>query len=657
MIENYDKLYLLIERVIDMDEMNIQILEIIADEENITSSELGNLFSVSSRTIRNRLQQIDEILTEDIAILVSKQGIGFHLEIQNKAAFNQLISENKELNNRNPQTKEGRISFIIDYLLLNDDYVNLNKISELLFVSRSTLSNDMVEVKNFFKPYQLKVEDHKNKGVKLTGKEKDIRRCLSQLSDKNNLFELFGGHERYIKITEILKQILTEYTIRLSDLSFQNLCNHLYILVERNKSKNYQKESEFNGLELVIDDHLMEAAKKIILDANKIFEIELSLGEIKYITIHLGGKQYLASLMDNHDIFQEIDTEKMIIELLETIYYDWNIDLRNDDQLKFNLILHFKPMIIRLLSGFEQENPMLEDIKKHLSFAYLLTFQSIHVVENNLEIKMTSDEISFISLHINLAIKKKMENKNKKNILILCDTGMVSSKMLANSITDRFSRYINNIVTDQINNLNQVNLTQFDLIITTTEAYFDTDIPKIQVNYFLNENDLIKIEKHLIPIEYRSIEAYFDKDLFVTLENVENKEDIISNMVDQIKQSKDLPDNFTDLILERESTGATDFKNYIALPHPKELVTESTIISIAILDQAIVWNTEEVQVVLLVSVQKKFNTELNLFYKVMSKFISSKEEVSKLIKHKNYKEFIKQIKEIEKKISLIDNHY
>lgn len=645
----YDRIYLVEEEVVDMDEIDIQILEKLAQEKSSTSSELATKFSLSSRTIRNRLRQISNELNDDIAKMESKAGIGFSIDIIDEKSFNEFIIEKKELNNINPQTKEGRINFIIDYLLLNDNYVNLNKLSELLFVSRSTLSNDMLKVKSFFEPYHLTVENHKKKGVKLTGKEKDIRQCLSQINDKNNLFELFGGHERYVKIKEILNQVLTEYTISLSDLGFQNLCNHLYILVERNKSKNYQEATEFNDLDLVLDDYLLKAAKKISSKVNKTFEIDLSLGETDYIAIHLGGKQYLALSNYDHDIFEDLNTHTVVIQFLEAVYYDWNIDLRSDDKLIFNLILHFKPMAIRLISGFEQKNPMLEDIKNHLSFAYLLTSQSIHIVENELETEISSDEISFISLHINLSLKRKIENKNKKNVLILCDTGMTSSQMLASIITDRFNKYINKITTNQINNLSKVDLSEFDLIITTTETSFETDIPTIKVNYFLDEVDIELIKKYLIPSEFKSIEEYFDEDLFIKFTNVQNKEQIISKMVDQIKIDHDIPDNFYHLILEREAVGSTDFRNYIALPHPKELVTDNTIVSVGVLDQPIIWNTEEVQVVILVSVQKQFSTELNLFYKVMSKFMASEVEVNKLIEHKDYQKFIKQIKQIEKK--------
>lgn len=640
-----------------MDELDIQILEILARKEIIASNELALMFSVSSRTIRNRLKHISEILIEDIAVIKSKPGIGFSLEIKSEKKFDNFINDNKKFNNSNPQSKEGRINLIIDYLLLNEDYVNLTKMSELLFVSRSTLSHDLLEVRSYFSRFQLEVEDFKNKGVKLVGKEKDIRRCMSQKNDNKNLFDLFGGHERYIKITKLLKSILDKYSIGLSDLSFQNLCNHLYILVERNKSKNYQKESEFKNVDLTLYNQLIDASKEIVFEVNNIFNIELSSSEVIYVAIHLGGKQCLSSSKNNSEFFTEKNTDELVIKFLEAIYYDWNIDLRKDEQLIFNLTLHFKPMIIRLLSGFDQINPMLEDIKCHLPFAYLLTAQSIHVVENTLKMKMTEDEISFISLHINLSLKRKIENKNKKNILILCDTGMTSSKMLASIITDRFSRYINNIDTGQINNITKIDLTPFDLLISTKEFNLEVNIPKVQVNYFLDERDIEKLNKYLIPSTYKPISNYFEENLFLRLESVDNKEEIISKIVDKIVQIHDVPESFLASILERESTGSTDFSNLIALPHPREMLTDKSIVSVAILDKAIKWNTEKVQVVLLVSVQRMFSSELNLFYKVMSKFISSQDEVSKLIKHRNYDKFINQIKDIEKSISIVDNKY
>ncbi|MDP1183808.1 helix-turn-helix domain-containing protein, partial [Klebsiella pneumoniae] len=49
------------------------------------------------------------------------------------------------------------------------------------FVSRATLQNDMVEVRERFQRYQLTLETRPRHGMKLFGSEVSIRACLTDL--------------------------------------------------------------------------------------------------------------------------------------------------------------------------------------------------------------------------------------------------------------------------------------------------------------------------------------------------------------------------------------------------------------------------------------------------------------------------------------------
>ncbi|MTE25099.1 HTH domain-containing protein, partial [Microbacterium sp. ZXX196] len=57
-----------------------------------------------------------------------------------------------------PTLKGGRVHYIINRLLLTDKNLKLEDLADELFISKSTIQNDLKEVKELLKSYDLKVE-------------------------------------------------------------------------------------------------------------------------------------------------------------------------------------------------------------------------------------------------------------------------------------------------------------------------------------------------------------------------------------------------------------------------------------------------------------------------------------------------------------------
>lgn len=629
--------------------MDIQILQELKNTSYISSTELALIMNVSERTVRKRIKEISNIIQDYGATLESVPGQGIRLSVLNTIDFEKFLNVCIEENASYPKTKQGRIDFIIDYLLLSDSYVNLTVLCEQLYISRSTLSNDLVEVRRYFEHFNIEVVDSKRKGVKLSGSETDIRRCLSQVSLKSSRFlnESLGGHIQYEAVANHLTDVLKRNDFVLSDIGFQNLCNHLYILMERIKNENYTKSIELTQLEINQNDLPMDVAKQIASELSQVFNIKVPQEEVLYIAIHLAGKQNVYISQFDETIQSDDDVVSMVRAMLESINTNWNIDLRNDKELQFNLVLHFKPLLIRVKSGFEQKNPMLSDIKKNLSLAYLLAVQSLQFVEELIERNISADEIAFVALHINLALARKREGTNRKRILILCSTGRGSSELLAYQVKSKFSKQIKEVVTSDVAGLNQINLDDFELIISTINQEIPTNTPVIKIGHFLDDSDMNRIGNELKSRTQTNIDRFFKKSLFLNLNNTPTRNSILEKMVNSIDKIETIPSNFLELVLQREAVGSTDYGNLIALPHPNELVTQETFVCIAILDKPVLWERSEVQVVILVSVQKDYNDNLEHFYRVMSEFMASKQAVHELIKYKDYERFIKTIRTIE----------
>lgn len=112
--------------------------------------------------------------------------------------------------------------------------------------------------------------------------------------------------------------------------------------------------------------------------------------------------------------------------------------------------------------------------------------------------------------------------------------------------------------------------------------------------------------------------------------------DILNQLIDLTQTILHIPDNFIDSVLERESFSSTDVGNLIAIPHPNEDFLNQSIVTIGILDKPILWNTENVQLIFLISISHNDNSNIESFYKWLSTLIGNKEQVKNIIQKKTF---------------------
>lgn len=151
----------------DMNKRSREILsELIKKTElnqTTTMSELEKLYKVSNRTIRNDIKQISEYLTEHrlTSVKLGKQGsILTNEDIRNAG---ELLMEEGFYSFR--LTQEDRIAYAAIVMLICDHYVTLADLADNLFVSRSTVIQDLDKIKKLFKDNNLYLFSHSNKGL------------------------------------------------------------------------------------------------------------------------------------------------------------------------------------------------------------------------------------------------------------------------------------------------------------------------------------------------------------------------------------------------------------------------------------------------------------------------------------------------------------
>ncbi len=633
-----------------LDKRMENLFNLLSEEEYKTAESFSEKINLSSKTIRTLLKKLDESLIGNGAHIISKSGYGYKLVVEDSEKIKRfkLLHHNPCL----PETSEERIQFLLEYLLNNKSYIKIETLSEMLFVSKKTLAQDLKEAEKVMKKYNLSIERKPYHGVKVLGEEFDLRLCIAGCAAKKVNFNLTEENEINDELKEIAELIIEamEYKdFKMSDVSFQNLIIHIHIAIKRIQENNYIPTVN-NQLGELVGDVEMQIAKYCAESISKRFRVEFPKSEIEYIAVHLAGKKMLDFFSndgkENLVIDQEINN--VVNEMLQTVYEAFKFDFRNDLELIMLLGQHLVPLKVRMKFDMQMRNPLLKDIKERLSFSYAMAAQACTVITRHYGKILKDDEIGYIALSIALALERQRTKVDKKNILLVCSSGKGSAQLLVYKLQEAFSEYINKIETCDVRSLNKYDFKDINYVFTTVPILSKVPVPIQQVEYFLDSKDLKAMEKIFHSDKVSYISEYYSKDLFLTDVELETKEDVLKLMCSHIKKYKDIPSNFYKAVLKREKLAKTEFGNLVAMPHPNIAITKETFVCVCILKNPIKWDEGLVQIIFLISIENMRNKNLQFFYKITSKLLLNKQYINELIKKKDFQLLQDLLRKIEK---------
>ncbi|MCY8233475.1 helix-turn-helix domain-containing protein [Priestia endophytica] len=131
---------------------------------------------VSSRTLHNDLKAIDLFLESFSSKVTKKAGVGIKLVGED----NEKLLYDLEREKTREESVEGRRQEILFSLFYNETATSYRKLAEKYFVSISSITNDLVCIKEWLAPFHLSLVKS-NVGTEIKGNEEDIRKALCSL--------------------------------------------------------------------------------------------------------------------------------------------------------------------------------------------------------------------------------------------------------------------------------------------------------------------------------------------------------------------------------------------------------------------------------------------------------------------------------------------
>lgn len=552
----------------------------LSDSEYVTASELAKILDLNEKTVRTTIGKMRDSLDEYGIEIESKTRKGYHLLIYDKEKYQAFINNDECLSKNDiPNNSKEREEWLLDYLLKQHKFVRIDDLSEMLYVSRSTITNDIRNVEDSLKSYHITLIRRPNYGLHIQGSEFDIRNCMiSQFKDN-------------------------KWAQRFSD----------------------KEENELNEK----------------------FHIHLLDSEIYYIAINIAARSDYNVLEGELESGVINQARKQATQMLDCVYDMMHLDMRQNLSLLYDLISFLIPMDIRMRYGIIAKNPFAEATKKKYFFAYNVASQAVIPLKKTYFHEVPENEIAYLTSIFALFIEQEKDKKKKYNILVICATNMSTSKLLAYQYKKKFKKYIDEVYTCEMYNLDSFDFSKVDYIFTTVEINRVLPKPVLGISAFLEDEEVEKISSILKFKSSNTIADVYSEELFYDNIKGETKEEILFEICKRIPEKYGIPSDFYEGLLRREEITGTDLAKHVALPHPYETTSDISFACISVLDHPIRWTRQDVQVVILMAVAEDEQRDLTNFLQLISEFIANESAVLQLVEEPDFTTFVNLLSQIE----------
>lgn len=622
---------------------------LLTSDKPVPGKQMANLVGVTARTIKNDLDQMNHSLKNQGAVIVAEYGAGYKLHIHNESDFKSYLSKHlkeQQETSANYTDSDIRVKELIRFLLTVDVHIKLEDLADSMYVSKSTLQNDLKEAKRLLNVYNITVEIKPYHGIKLVGSEKNFRFAISEFLFAHDPGNSMYMNEQLIPIPDnelaAIRAVVMKHTvahhIELSDVGLNNLVIHIAIAQQRIILRHHLEISpeEIEDIKVSKNFHV---AQQIIKELSAELDIEFPPSETAYVAMHLGSTKMLLSSTVDEALKEDIvnpEVYQYTLEIVNTIADKLGLPISGDQELMKGLYLHLKPALNRIRYGMSVRNPMLESIKTRLPLPFQAGILAGMVLKEKIGCEISDNEIGYIALHIGAAIERSKPSAVPKRCIVVCGSGLGSAQLLYLKLRTQFGSRLEIAETMGYYKLKEADFRGIDFVVSTVPVQFEVPVPVIVVDMLLGSLESKRIDSAITGGHQHEL-PFLREDLTFLQEEFGSREEVISFLCQQLQEKGLAGGNMYDLVLQREQITSTAYGNLAAVPHPLLPQTDATLWVLCTLRKPIQWEGRLVQFVCLLCIAKDGKTgDLSPMYNLLVKLIDEAPLVQQLVECNNY---------------------
>ena len=410
----------------------------------ISINSLAKKYKLTDRSMRYCIDNINYYLNKRSISSVYIKNSKIYLNLEN----NILINFIKELNTNEYTFSPSEIKKLILFYFLFKNNVRISKLEKYFNVSRTTIKNDIKNLKSYLNNFELYFYISDNR-LKLGGKEKKLRhlKFLNIIEHVDIIEEIEFINKIYPNEKseqKILKEYLKSIDIKKINFiihSFENKFKYkfsnrfrkvitIYIIVTLERIRNNNIINRKNNADFLIKLPEYKKFKNIlsnIIDKNYKYEI---LHLMEYFL----SDYYKESFYEN-----KVISEKFLIKVLE------NMNISINKELIDKLMKYLIPAIYRIKNNF-----IIYDTLDYNAINLDVFCRTKYAIEENLSYlnePLREEEIYHISKIIENHITKEI---SLKELLLIIDKHK-NKNQLIQILKNRFDKFINDDIFESKN--------------------------------------------------------------------------------------------------------------------------------------------------------------------------------------------------------------
>ncbi|MFM1546143.1 transcription antiterminator [Streptococcus mutans] len=572
-----------------MKERSVSILNrILVSTLPVQTDSLQKEFNVSSRTIRNDILTINDFLTSiHLPIIQSIRSQGFFLTLtdeEGRKLKSELSSEDKS----DYLEREERILDLILDAALGKQKIFLYQKEKFYKVSKSTMDEDMRQIRQRLSFYHIDIVSHPKKGLILKGSEISIRIMLYSLLSpeiskmginfnfrKNRIINHYISADMIGKVNKIFDQTIFSIT---DDIHRTHFILLTCVWLLRVKQKSRLQEEELPKEEF----HYSKSIEGYLKAICQMFTIEPSIVECQYIHAIL---QSFNTKNDDSPI-NWVQLQILTIQLIDFVEQETEIPFNmKDNILQQGLYQHMVSMVARVKNNIQLTNPLTERIKQSYGSIYQAVAKFSFHLEKLLKRKIIDDEIAFLTIYFSTTLSEiNQENKYWYRAVVVCNHGTATGKLLAENLKEFFNIEVFAILNSR--EIDIIDKLDVDLVFSTVDIDYkgkpvlilDSIIQedtKLRIGHFLHLNhkarrvtqqheDYTKVFLDILNL-MEEIDGKVDKKLYGAVEEIFLKNCLTINKREIQPMIQDILSDEHILITDKEYTWRDAIK-FVAAP-------------------------------------------------------------------------------------------
>ncbi|GED82336.1 BglG family transcription antiterminator [Latilactobacillus curvatus] len=531
----------------------------------------------------------------------------------------------KKANDR-PQSKEERCHCILAKLLLGSASITIQQLSNTLYVSRSTVENDLKKVKQKLAQFGLQLAIT-HTGLSLIGSEHQKRQATVELisqywGKRTEAKELNGQLVRHAQLPDNLNQLfepalikniltaLTELieksTLSFTDYEFQSLAIHLMMPAPTGGS---------NGAQPVVTPFIAET-QLLVQILERRFELTIPDFEQEYLNRHL------VTVQSKDTSVQTIQTELRQSVGLPQLLRQQLAQLAVDEELIQGLAVHLSSALRRLAMGLSINNPYTDEIRQNFPQAFDQAVLLKPVLENQYQIQMNEDELAFISLHFEAFFERHSEDA-RLSVVVVCSSGIGTSQLLGQRLAKTFAQELR---ITRIIALGELLATPIkESLVISTIAIKGLSVSVIEVSPLLNRHDIGIIRQMITeqPTPTNHLVALLQPELTIVTQEQLTDQGAIELICQRLIDQGYAKPTVVQAALAREALASTALGR-VALPHADSQLITKPAIGLLIAPQSINWqHNDKVQLVFFMALNETVHGQMRAIYHDLDQLIET----------------------------------